>query len=126
MSFNRLMYDDCACKQQTEDSTTPMQYQLYKGKFENCNKCDTEGGVARDTISYGDLVSIENQLRNQNSPATVCPGKKHNPATSSKGVAINEPSICAGTAASHSRVYACKDEGKGFKEVDTRYCCNKN
>ena len=67
MSFNRLMYDDCACKQQTEDSTTPMQYQLYKGKFENCNKCDTEGGVARDTISYGDLVSIENKLRNQKS-----------------------------------------------------------
>ena len=119
MSFNRLMYDDCACKQQTEDSTTPMQYQLYKGKFENCNKCDTKGGVARDTISYGELVSIENELRNQNGPATVCPSKKHNPATSSKGVAINEPSICA------QRVYACKDEGKGFKEVDTRYCCNK-
>ena len=121
MSFNRLMYDDCACKQKTDDSTSPMQYQLYKGKFENCNKCDTKGGVARDTISYGELVSIENELRNQNGPATVCPGKKHNPANANKGVAINEPSVCA------DRVYACKKEGKGFKDEDnSRYCCKHN
>jgi hypothetical protein len=117
MSFNRLIYDDCACKQRTEDSTTPMQYQLYKGKYENCSKCDTEGGVARDSISYGDLVNIENELRNQNAASSVCPSKKHNPSTANKGIAINEPSICA------QRVYACKKEGKGFKDDTVRSCC---
>ena len=117
MSFNRLMYDDCACKQKTVDSTTPMQYQLYKGKYENCNKCTAEGGVGRDTISYGELVNIENELRNQTAATSVCPSKKHNPKTANKGVSINEPSIC------NNRIHACKNEGKGFKEGDSRYCC---
>ena len=117
MSFNRLMYDECACKQKTSDSTTPMEYQLYKGKFENCNKCATEGAVPRDTISYGELVSIESELRNQHRATSICPTNKHNPKKANKGVAINDPSVC------NARQYACKKEGKGFSDKEKRFCC---
>lgn len=117
MSFNRLMYDDCACKQKTSDSTTPMEYQLYKGKFENCNKCSADGAIARDTISYGELVSLENELRNQTDPVSICPSNKHNPSTANKGVAINPPTVC------QKRIPACKKEGKGFDSNKPRFCC---
>ena len=117
MSFNRLRYDNCAYKQELNESVGTLAYVLDPSRFENCNKCTAEGGVGRDTISYGELVNIENELRNQTAATSVCPSKKHNPKTAKKGVSINEPSIC------NNRVQACKNEGKGFKEGDSRYCC---
>ena len=43
MSSNRLMYDTCAYKKKLEESTTPLDYNLYTGKYENCSKCRLEG-----------------------------------------------------------------------------------
>ena len=43
MSSNRLMYDTCAYKRNWE-STTPLDYNLYAGKYENCSKCRLELG----------------------------------------------------------------------------------
>ena len=39
MSSNRLMYDSCAYKQKLGESTSPLNYNLYTGKYENCAKC---------------------------------------------------------------------------------------
>ena len=48
MSSNRLMYDACAYKKRLQESTTPLDYTLYPGKFENCSKCRIELGFGTD------------------------------------------------------------------------------
>ena len=45
MSSNRLMYDSCAYKQKLGESTSPLNYNLYTGKYENCAKCRVEFGT---------------------------------------------------------------------------------
>ena len=45
MSSNRLMYDTCAYKQKLNESTEPLNYSLYTGKYENCAKCRIEFGT---------------------------------------------------------------------------------
>jgi hypothetical protein len=51
-------------------------------KFEHCNKCRPEigivGGTAVSHIS-GNMVDLENDLRNQNRPLTHCPQYKFLP-----------------------------------------------
>ena len=39
MSFNRLPYDNCAYAKQLQESVTPMEYSLFRGKYENCKQC---------------------------------------------------------------------------------------
>ena len=39
MSFNRLTYDTCAYSKTLQESTDPLGYNLYKGKYEYCISC---------------------------------------------------------------------------------------
>ena len=66
-SSNRLIYDNCAYQKRLYESTAPLDYQLYQGKFENCKKC-----VQDKFWTPYKLVDIETELRNQNRPATHC------------------------------------------------------
>ncbi len=82
MSSNRLMYDTCAYKKRLDESTGPLAYHLNPLKYENCQKCRMElgilGGPAVSQIK-GNLVDLENDLRGQTRPLSMCPSRKYHP-----------------------------------------------
>ena len=71
MSSNRLIYDQCAEEQQTVDSTKPLTYAFYLGKYENCNKCKKPNN-AIDAQPFQDRVMLEGELRNIDVTRTSC------------------------------------------------------
>lgn len=84
MSSNKLIYDECAYKKKLQESTSPLEYSLYKGKFENCAKCRVEfgtvggNGVSLPTVN---LVDLESELRGQFRKTSSCPSKKYTPSS---------------------------------------------
>jgi hypothetical protein len=72
--FNRQKYDDCVYQKKVHQSTNPLNYQLYEGKFENCNKC-----VFDKAYRPFDLVDVESELRNITRPLSSCDNLKYNP-----------------------------------------------
>lgn len=81
--MNRLTYDSCAYKQELAQSVNPLAYILDPIKYENCSKCRMELGIVGGTaVSHvqGNLVDLENDLRNQNRPNTHCPAFKYAPS----------------------------------------------
>ena len=62
-------------------------YTLNPIKYENCNQCRMElgivGGTAVSQIK-GNIVDLENDLRGQTRPASLCPSKKYHPACPNK------------------------------------------
>ena len=69
MSSNRLMYDSCAYEKSLQQSTSPLNYALYTGKYENTAKCRIEFGlVGGNGVSQysGNLVDLESDLRGVN------------------------------------------------------------
>ena len=82
MSSNRLKYDTCAYKKRLDQSVGPLSYVLNPMKYENCNKCRMELGiVGGNNVSQikGNLVDLENDLRGQTRPASLCPDKHYQP-----------------------------------------------
>ncbi len=68
MSSNRKMYDSASYQMALENSTKPLDYMLYTGKYENCAKCRLElGQVGGNGVSMfsGNLVDLESNLRGQ-------------------------------------------------------------
>ncbi len=74
-AYNRLSYDNCAYQKRLYESTSPLLYQLYEGKFENCGKCTYKNQFWRPY----DLVDLESELKNITRPNTKCPQLKYNP-----------------------------------------------
>lgn len=73
---NRQIYDCCAYAQTLQQSVDPLQYDLYFGAVENCNKCiDKKAWFRQDK----EIVDIESDLRNITRPLTKCDGYKYNP-----------------------------------------------
>ena len=82
MSSNRLIYDECAYKKTLQQSTDPLEYALYTGKFENSAKCRIElGSVGGNGVSLfnGNLVDLESDLRGQTRQSSLCPCEKYGP-----------------------------------------------
>ncbi len=73
--YNRLSYDNCAYQKRLYESTSPLLYNLYEGKFENCNKCTYKNEFWRPY----DLVDLESELLNITRPNTKCPQLKYHP-----------------------------------------------
>ena len=74
-SSNKLKYDSCLGNKELYESTAPLAYNMYFGKFENCNKCKKD----RFWVKY-DLVDIESELRNQTRPLSNCDQFKYSPS----------------------------------------------
>ena len=73
---NRQIYDCCAYAQTLQQSVDPLQYDLYFGAVENCNKCiDKKAWFRQDK----EIVDIESDLWNITRPLTKCDGYKYNP-----------------------------------------------
>jgi hypothetical protein len=84
MSSNRLIYDSCAYQKTLQQSTSPLDYNLYAGKFENTAKCRIEFGVVGGnavSLYSGNLVDLESDLRGQTRRASLCPTMMYSPST---------------------------------------------
>jgi hypothetical protein len=95
MSSNRLSYDECAYQKSLKQSTDPLEYMLYTGKYENCAKCRIEfGTVGGNGVSLfsGNLVDLESDLRGQSRKASLCPSTMYNPNDKMKGGMVHQPS----------------------------------
>ena len=82
MSSNRLSYDSCAYQKNLQQSTSPLDYMLYNGKYENSAKCRIEFGVVGGngvSLFSGNLVDLESELRGQTRLASLCPKSMYNP-----------------------------------------------
>lgn len=99
MSFTRLMYDNCACKEATERSVGPMHYRLFGGQVENCDVCHSYSGhrnsredvsTTRDNceLGHGSMVQVESELQNRVNPRSVC-----NKAAANKGYVKHTPEL---------------------------------
>lgn len=73
-SSNRLIYDNCSYQKELYESVSPLNYMLFEGKFENCNKC-----LYDKFWRPFDLVDVESELRNQTRPLSKCDQFKYNP-----------------------------------------------
>lgn len=71
---DRSIYDDCETKRSTVESTAPGEYQLFGGKFENCDKC-----VYDKFYRPFDLVDVESELQNRTRKASRCPENNYDP-----------------------------------------------
>jgi hypothetical protein len=94
-----LIYDDCSYHKELRESTSPLNYQLYQGKFINCQSCIYD----KFYPPYA-LVDIETELRNQTRPLSNCDNFKYHPRCMKSGLCIStydrtlpvvlEPSLC--------------------------------
>ena len=74
-SSNRLPYDRCAYEKDLSESVAPLNYRMYAGAHENCNKC-----IHTKFYRPFDLVDIESELHNITRTSSKCPSKKYNPS----------------------------------------------
>ena len=73
-SSNRLIYDNCSYQKRLYEGTAPLDYQLYQGKFENCNKC-----IHDQFWTPLQLVDQETELQGRGRPLSHCDQFKYNP-----------------------------------------------
>lgn len=74
MSFNRLSYDSCAYSKNLQQSIDPLEYNLFKGKFESCISCPV--GDFTNNLDFGVRSDIESDLKGQNRLGSKCPSEK--------------------------------------------------
>lgn len=83
MSFNRLGYDNCAYAKTLQQSIDPLDYFLFKGKYQTKTFRNLEFGIKTD---------VESDLQGQLRIGTRCPEKKF-PYNSQNGVDYTPPII---------------------------------
>ena len=78
MSSNRLSYDTCAYSTEINESISPLHYNLFKGKYENCKQCPV--GDFTNNIEFSSRVDVENELTGITRHNTLCPSLKFDPS----------------------------------------------
>lgn len=97
MSFNRLSYDKCAYAVDLKQSVTPLDYQLYVGKYENKKPCACGNDSKKCSVALPTRAEVENELYNLNRPGTLCPNKKYNSSDKNNFKnSYNPPRLCQG------------------------------
>jgi hypothetical protein len=74
MSFNRLSYDSCAYSKTLQESTDPLEYNLFKGKFESCINCPISNST--NILEFGIKTDVESDLKGQVRMGSRCPSEK--------------------------------------------------
>ena len=92
MSSNRLSYDQCAYATEIKESTSPLEYNLFKGKFENCKQCPT--GDYTNILEFGSRADVENELYGLSRLGTKCPSLKFDPSKEYKNPDLSPTKLC--------------------------------
>jgi hypothetical protein len=93
MSYNRLIYDNCAYATQIKESTSPLAYNLYKGKYENCIDCPV--GDFTTVLPFKERAYVENELHGLNRLGSLCPSIKYDPKKEFKHLGFSPPVLCS-------------------------------
>lgn len=127
MSFNRLQYDSCAYATDLKQSVTPLEYQLFVGKYENEKPCpcNSEGNsLDKCNVDFATRADVENELYNLNRPGTLCPDKKYNPKEKNFNHTYHPPTLCQGIY--HITPTGLKKpESNGLNENNIKVSCGK-
>ena len=92
MSSNRLKYDTCAYATTIKESTEPLEYWLYKGKYETCTTCSNANFT--NNIEFSSRADVESELYGLTRPGTDCPSLKYDPTKSFNNPYLSPPIIC--------------------------------
>jgi hypothetical protein len=84
-SFNKLSYDKCAYALDLKQSTTPLNYQMSRYKFENCTACTMDGQY----YAPFDLVDYESELKNITRPESLCNNMKYSPTCEKSDMCVS-------------------------------------
>lgn len=88
MAFTSLLYDSCATKKRTEESTGILSYLMDPNKYYNCNPCRIDLGTTggnQVSLYDGNLVDLDSDLSGRTRPASLCPSSKYLPGTIIQG-----------------------------------------
>jgi hypothetical protein len=85
MSYNRLLYDNCAYKQRINESIAPLYYNLNDIAYQNENNCsqDDPGFFIKQTSNVPKnpcLVDLESELMGVHRNASNCSANKYHPS----------------------------------------------
>ena len=92
MSFNHLKYDTCAYATTIKESTEPLEYWLYKGKYETCSPC--KNGDFTNNIDFSIRMDVENELFGLTRLGSDCPSLKYDPTKPYNNPMFSPPTIC--------------------------------
>ena len=92
MSSNRLIYDKCAYAATIKESTGPLEYNLYKGKFENCKQCPV--GEFSNNLEFGSRADTESELYGLTRLGSLCPSLKFDPTKEFKYPEFSPAKMC--------------------------------
>jgi hypothetical protein len=92
MSSNRLIYDKCAYATEIKESTSPLDYNLFKGKYENLIQCSV--GDYTNIVEFGNRADVENELYGLSRIGSLCPSTKYKPDNGFKTVNFSPPKMC--------------------------------
>ncbi|QKF93962.1 hypothetical protein QKU48_gp0504 [Fadolivirus algeromassiliense] len=85
-AFNRSMYDTCSYQKDLYESVSPLAYQMYFGKHENCGKCLYDNFYVK---YQPEIVDVESELRNITRPLSDCDQFKYSPTCKRSGLCIS-------------------------------------
>lgn len=92
MSSNRLKYDKCAYVANMKESTEPLEYNLFVGKYENCEKCPI--GKYGNILPFGAKTNTESELLGLTRPNSKCPEKKYQAESTFKNMPLSAAKMC--------------------------------
>ncbi len=82
-SSNRTLYDSCSYEKDLYESVSPLNYRMYGGFGENCNKCIND----KFYVKYQpEIVNVESELRNLTRPLSNCDQFKYSPTCKQSGL----------------------------------------
>jgi hypothetical protein len=82
-SSTRLIYDGCEYTKKIQEATSPLNYYMYSGKFENENKC-----IQDRYWRPFELVDFESELLNLYRTSSRCVNEKFHPECKMDGKCI--------------------------------------
>ena len=92
MSFNRLTYDTCAYAKNIQQSTDPLDNNLFKGKYENCKQCPV--GLHTNNLDLTIRAEVESDLLGQTRIGSKCPDEKFPKNKKDKQPDYTPPEVC--------------------------------
>jgi hypothetical protein len=92
MSSNRLKYDSCAYATDIKESTSPLDYNLFEGKYLNSKSCPSSEYT--NTVPFTDRTIVESELYGLTRSNTNCPKLKYDPSKGFKPALLSPPKMC--------------------------------
>jgi hypothetical protein len=92
MSSNRLKYDSCAYATDIKESTSPLDYNLFEGKYLNSKSCPSSDYT--NTVPFTDRTVVESELYGLTRNNTHCPKLKYDPTKEFKSALLSPPRMC--------------------------------